>query len=227
MNFGCGYDKRAGFLNVDIDAACQPDLLIENGDYSIIPRNHFDEINAHDVLEHIPRSQTLSALLDWASWLKIGGTLWCQTSSIVGVANWLQQTNKFDEHHRWTIHLFGNQAHPGDFHYIGFTELTLKVYLLAAELELQKMELRDGWLLGVTATKKKAWDGYIASLCDENDQIFIRETFQRAVDQEPSAESLHVYTLRLKSKSATRWQIAKEVFQSNHRLFQTAAQYSL
>jgi hypothetical protein len=227
MNFGCGYEKREGYLNVDIDPACRPDLLIREGDYSRIPHDHFEEIYASDVLEHILRAQTLSALLDWASWLKTGGTLWFQTSSMLGVAEWLQRTKTFSEHHRWTIGMFGSQAHEGDFHHTGFTELTLKVHLLAAELELQKMEMRDGWLVRITATKERAWDGYIASLSRETDEAFIRETFQRAVGQEPSADQLRGYTMRLQTRSTTRWRIAKEVFQSDHRLFVTAARYSL
>ena len=124
--------------------------------------------------------------------------------------------------------MFGNQAHAGDIHYTGFTELSLKVYLLAAELELQDMALRDGWLLSVTATKNTAWDGYIAALAAESDAVFVRETFRRAVDEEPQSDfQLQGYLDRLKAQSATRWQIAKEVFQSDHRLFVTAARHSL
>jgi hypothetical protein len=73
MNFGCGYDRREGYLNVDIHPECRPDLLIKRDDYSAIPHNYFNEILAHDVLEHIPRARTLSMLLNWASWLAGGG----------------------------------------------------------------------------------------------------------------------------------------------------------
>jgi predicted SAM-dependent methyltransferase len=90
LNIGCGHDKRAGYLNIDVDPACAPDLLIRGGDYSAIPFNYFDEIVAKDVLEHIGRADTLSALLDWASWLKIGGTIEIETSSILGVAEMLR-----------------------------------------------------------------------------------------------------------------------------------------
>jgi len=91
LNVGCGYDKRAGYLNIDIHAACEPDILIRDGDYSAIPHDHFEEVYAHDVLEHFPRRQTLGVLLDWASWLKTGGKLLCQTTSILGAADHLQR----------------------------------------------------------------------------------------------------------------------------------------
>jgi hypothetical protein len=38
LNIGCGQDKREGYLNVDVDPVCAPDLLIVDGDYSAIPR---------------------------------------------------------------------------------------------------------------------------------------------------------------------------------------------
>jgi len=228
LNVGCGQDKRAGYLNIDIDPACRPDILIAGRDYSAIPHDYFEEVYANDVLEHFPRTETLGVLLDWASWLKIGGTLWCQTSSMLGVADRLRQTTTFADHHAWTRCMFGNQAHEGDIHYTGFTELSLKVYLLAAELELKETVLRDGWLLGVTAVKKTAWDGYIPSLAGESDEVFVKETFRRGVDEEPKSDfQLQGYLDRLKSQSVTRWQVAKEVFQSDHRLFVTAARYSL
>ena len=227
LNIGCGYDKRAGYLNVDIDPECRPDLLIKDGDTSAIPHNYFEEVYANDVLEHFPRTQTLSVLLDWASWLKIGGTLWCQTSSIIGLADLLRQRTTFEVHHGLTKCMFGNQAHEGDFHYTGFTEVTLKVHLLAAELDVKEIVLREGWLFGVTAIKNKAWDGYIPTLTEQSDETFVRETFRRAVEEEPSPEALESYAGRLKAQSATRWQIAKEVFESDHRLWVTAVRHSL
>jgi len=227
LNVGCGHDKRAGYLNVDIDPQCEPDLLIRNGDYSAIPRGHFEEVYANDVLEHVPRTQTLGVLLDWASWLKTGGTLLCQTTSIVDLADLIRRSPKFAEHHGLTLCLFGNQAHAGDFHYTSFTEITLKAHLLAAELELQEMTLRDGWLFAVKAVKERAWDGYIPSLAGQSDEAFVRETFRRGVDEEPPAAALASYAGRLKAQSATRWQIAREVFQSEHRLSVTAKRHSL
>ena len=227
LNVGCGYDKRAGYLNVDIDPKCQPDLLIKDGDTSAIPHDHFEEVYANDVLEHFPRTQTLSVLLDWASWLKTGGTLRCQTTSMIDLADLLRRSTKFELHHGFTKCMFGNQAHAGDFHYTGFTEVTLKGYLLAAELELQDIVLRDGWLFAVTAIKNRAWDGYIAALAGQSDETFVRETFRRALDEEPPSAALASYAGRLKAHSVTRWQIAKEVFETDHRLWVTAQRHKL
>jgi len=227
LNIGCGYDKRAGYLNVDIDPECRPDLLIKDGDTSAIPHDYFEEVYANDVLEHFPRTQTLSVVLDWASWLKTGATLRCQTSSIIDLADLLRNRTNFEAHHGLTKCMFGNQAHQGDFHFTGFTEVTLKGHLLAAELDVQEIVLREGWLLAVAAIKNRAWDGYIAPLAGQSDEIFVRETFRRGVDEEPTPAALESYVGRLKARSATRWQIAKEVFASEHRLWVIAARECL
>jgi len=87
--------------------------------------------------------------------------------------------------------------------------------------------MHDDWLISVTAAKEKAWDGYITSLAGQSDEVFVRETFQRAVDDEPSSASLEGYLGQLNSRSATRRQVAKDVFQSEHRLVVTAARHSL
>ncbi|MGB9366634.1 MAG: hypothetical protein WCE79_11550 [Xanthobacteraceae bacterium] len=225
LNFGCGYDKRAGYLNVDIKPECQPDLLVKDGDTSAIPHDYFEEVYANDVLEHVPRTQTLSVLLDWASWLKIGGTLRCQTTSMIDLADLLRRGTTFEIHHGLTKCMFGNQVHEGDFHYTGFTEITLRGHLLAAELDVKDIVLREGWLFGVTAIKNRAWDGYIPALAGQSDEAFVRETFRRGVDEEPSLAALTSYVGRLEAQSATRWQIAKEVFQSEHRLAVTAVRH--
>ena len=64
---------------------------------------------------------------------------------------------RFDEHYGWTLCLFGSQAHPGDFHHTGFTELSLKVYLAAAGFELEAFHVNDCWLFDVRRVKAMDW----------------------------------------------------------------------
>jgi hypothetical protein len=104
---------------------CNPDLLTVNDDYSAIPTVYFEEVIAFDVIEHIPRARTISTLLDWNSYLVPEGCLVVQTSSILGVAQQLMKIQTFEHHFNWSSCLFGNQKHPGYFHFNGFTEQTL------------------------------------------------------------------------------------------------------
>lgn len=60
LNIGCGFDKREGFINMDISNDIHPDIL---HDMNNIPYpfkdNTFDYILAKDVLEHIPKHNLL------------------------------------------------------------------------------------------------------------------------------------------------------------------------
>jgi hypothetical protein len=227
LNVGCGYDKKTGYLNIDVDPACAPDLLIRNNDYSVIPHRHFEEVYAKDVLEHIPRPAVLGALLDWSTWLKPGGTLYVQTSSILGAADRLREAKTFADQNVWTICLFGNQAHPGDFHHVGFTELTLRIHLLAACLDMESLDMRDGWMFCVNARKNKGWDDFVFGLDHLADEPFIAEIYRHAVGREPSADTRDYLLRQLRLRWMTRQLAAKHLFESPERLFYTAARAGL
>jgi predicted SAM-dependent methyltransferase len=93
LNIGCGYDKRVGYLNVDIDPNCTPDLLLgQDGDLGALPKRHFEEILARDVLEHFPRSESLRNLLIWNELLQLNGELRIVTSDILAVATKMTET---------------------------------------------------------------------------------------------------------------------------------------
>ena len=225
INVGCGQDKRPGYLNIDVDPASRADILIVDNNDSVIPRNHFEEVLAHDVLEHIPRAKSLAALLDWADYLIDGGKLILQTSSILGVAEKLQQSKRYEQQHAWTVCLFGNQAHPGDFHLTGFTELTLKVHLLAAGFTIDHLALREDWLLTAEATKVYDW----AASCDAtvgSDTEFMREAYQRAVFRDVEGEELESATRALKLGVARKVAL-KAIYASPERLFRVAQRNDL
>jgi len=227
INVGCGYDKKADYLNIDMDPACSPDLLIRNNDHSIIPHRHFDEVYAKDVMEHIPRPAVLGAVLDWASWLKPGGRLFVQTSSVLDAADRLREAVSFADQTVWTICLFGNQAHPGDFHHVGFTVTTLKVHLLAAGFEIDSIRLLDRWMFCVDAHKASGWDDF-AYACDAlDDGAFIAEIYRHAVGRAPSSDTRDYLLHQLQTRRMTRQQAAKHLFESSERLYYVAAQAGL
>jgi hypothetical protein len=220
INIGCGHDKFPGYLNVDVDPACSPDILLVAGDDSMIPRKHFSEVYANDVLEHIPRAKTLGALLDWADYLVEGGKLVIQTSSILGVAAKLRELPSYQEQHGWTICLFGNQAHPGDFHFTGFTDVTLKVHFHAAGFRIDSVGLRDDWLLTMEGTKVENW----TALCDadiHSDAEFLQEAYRRALFREIDKPAL-TQTIHALETGASRKDVLKALYASPERLFRVA-----
>lgn len=184
INFGCGYDKREGYLNVDADPACKPDVLIPIGDLSSLPKRHFKEVLAKDVLEHIPRAKSLDALLEFSSLLCDSGTLFVQTTSITQVAKKLADNPSFADQYGWTICLFGNQVHPGDFHYTGFTDTTLTVHLAAAGFEVMNKGMVEDWCMWRECRKVDAWDDLLTSNMDGQQLIAsaYEKFFRRPID---------------------------------------------
>ncbi len=195
LNFGCGWDKREGYINLDIAPQVEPDLLIVNNDYSMLPKNHYKEIVANDVLEHIPRELTLSTLLDWAEYLKMGGKLHLQTTSVLGVARQLKK-NSFGSQNSWLTYLFGNQAHEGDYHFTSFTETTLKVYLAAAGFTIDSLEERDKWLFFVDAHKSYDWAALLNKCRGKTDEAFIKAAFREVLGHEPDTAYTPVFSER-------------------------------
>lgn len=54
LNLGCGSYKKPGFLNVDNEPSAEPDLLLDLEQIPYpFPDNHFEEIRAYHVLEHL------------------------------------------------------------------------------------------------------------------------------------------------------------------------------
>ena len=223
LNVGCGYDKRTGYLNIDVDPACQPDLLIVDNDLSALPKGHFEEVLALDVLEHIPRLHTLGALLEWADLLVDGGSLILQTSSITGVAEQLEKNaDSFREQFGWTLCLFGSQAHPGDFHYTGFTEMSLQVQLLAAGFDVNRMWITDHWLLHAEATKSHSWTSVLRDAGSVDDREFIGLLYQQTLGRDPEPSSVDYLAGELASGALDRRAVAKHVSSSTERLFVVA-----
>jgi predicted SAM-dependent methyltransferase len=156
LNLGCGYDKRDGFLNVDSDPNCRPDMLVDVLDPSTLPSGHFDEILALDVLEHLPRVETDRALQEWTRLLRPGGTIRIRVPSYLHLVERLLTAGDYDSdaHHRSTMHLaYGTQAHGGDFHHTCFTPLSLREYLSRAGLGVREAFIVDGWMFEVVAVK--------------------------------------------------------------------------
>jgi hypothetical protein len=175
---------------------------------------------AADVLEHIPRAKTLAALLDWADYLIHGGTLIVQTSSILDVASKLRQFPRYRDQHTWTTCLFGTQAHPGDFHQTGFTDVTLKVQLLSAGFRIDRLELKGDWLLRAEATKVENW----AALCDADigsDIAFFNEVYRSALARDAAEREIADWTEAMR-RGALRKDVLKVVYGSPERLFHVA-----
>lgn len=222
INVGCGFDHRPGYINVDMDPACNPDILIADNNFSNLPRQAYDEVLAKDVMEHIMRVETPGAVLEWADLLKIGGMLEIQTSNVFGVVKMMEENWNYRAHAHCSIYMFGNQAHAGDFHHTGFTELTLKTQILSAGFEIVEMELRDQWLFWLRA--KKIWDWTALERTGENlsNRDFVRSAYLEILAREPEEDAQALLTAWLDDGKKTRREILKHLASSPERLEKTA-----
>ncbi|XDJ35399.1 MAG: methyltransferase [Burkholderia sp.] len=224
LNIGCGYDKREGYLNIDMDPACNPDVLIKNNNFSNFPRREFREVLAKDVLEHIPRSNTADAILEWADLLEIGGALSLQTSSILGVADLMRRHENYANQANFTIYLFGNQAHPGDFHYTGFTTATLKIHIISAGFEIDSFSLEDHWLFAVRARKVLDWTELARTGASLSDLEFVEEAYSLALFRAPEDFFRRVDLEALESGKLSRREFLKKLYSSEERRLRISQQ---
>lgn len=153
LNVGCGFDRREGYLNVDFQDFHEPDLVADVRDLAVLPGGHFDEVLALDVLEHLPRSDTLSTLREWRRVLADGGRLHLQLPDVMGVAHLLRVRDTASGHEEQLHSLFGTQAYTGDFHLAGFTDLHLIECLAEAGFDHISLERRDYWMITADAYK--------------------------------------------------------------------------
>lgn len=71
LNLGCGYDHKDGWINLDIDKTCQPDILASALDLPFAD-NSIDEIICRHVVEHFSPDEAQQFFNEVYRVLKIG-----------------------------------------------------------------------------------------------------------------------------------------------------------
>jgi len=146
LNLGSGWDKRPGYLNVDLHGFHRPDLVGDVRSLPMLPSGRYEEIVAQDVLEHLERDEVPPTLREWRRLLAVGGQLWLRVPDLLSLADWLRADDAPDRHRRVMQLLFGTQAYDGDYHHAGFTDVLLIDELHRAGFGHCELELRDDWL---------------------------------------------------------------------------------
>jgi predicted SAM-dependent methyltransferase len=80
INLGCGHKKLDGYINIDADESCRPDICADACLLSWIPDCLVEEIRMDAVFEHIYKSERAGAIKEWFRLLTSGGKL---------VINWI------------------------------------------------------------------------------------------------------------------------------------------
>ncbi len=227
LNLGCGWDLRAGYLNVDLHDFHGPDLVADVTDLAMLPDGRYVEILAQDVLEHLPRTATLATLCKWNRLLAPGGTLVLRIPSLLDLATlFADPGHQAPEQQEWLMQcLFGTQAYTGDVHLTSFTRPLLAHHLEQAGFGVRTWELRDQWLfeLEVEKTGAPRLDSTLVEHEDLLRQVgdqarFLDEAYQRVLGREPDPVGQEFFLARLRAGDLTTRQVLETLLASPERL---------
>lgn len=222
LNLGCGFDKRPNYTNVDLSEMHGPDIVADVLNLGFLPKNHYSEIIAQDILEHLPRTSTRRALLHWASLLKHKGILKVRVPNILGAARMLADpgNQSIDQQERIIQNLFGTQAYTGDFHLTTFTEVTIKFYLRQCGFSIVEFKELHEWLFDISASKEKDvssrdigdFSDLLSSKFDNQD--FIKSCYKEILRREVDDEGAKFYLTELDAQRIKREQLISILVES-------------
>jgi predicted SAM-dependent methyltransferase len=204
LNLGCGFDRREGCLNVDLHPFHHPDLVCDVLDLAPLPDGFYEHALAQDVLEHLPRLKTRTALTEWNRVLAVGGLLELRVPDVLGLARLLElPENQLPERQEELLqNLFGTQLYPGDFHYIGFTEPFLRALLEECGFAIEQLAREEGWLFHVVALKlRDVRRNPLLAIAD--DAEFVRAAYRDLLGREADPGGFD-YHFRLLAEGASR-----------------------
>jgi predicted SAM-dependent methyltransferase len=211
LNLGCGLDHRNGYLNVDMNVWHQPDLLADVCKLGFLPAQYYDEILAQDVLEHLPRTQTLPVLAHWNRPLKMEGKILLRVPSVLGIAELLKRADHQHPAKQEELiqFLFGTQAYTGDFHFTSFTQVLLEHYLKSAGFRPLKIELMHDWLFDATGEKVEHIDAppvrdFGELLGVAGDEAFVRACYREILQRDPDPGGIDYFLGGLRDGSMGR-----------------------
>jgi predicted SAM-dependent methyltransferase len=198
LNLGCGHDLRDGYINVDLHARHNPDLVADITKLDMLPSASFDEIVAQDVLEHLERYRVQGALNEWSRLLANEGVLCVRVPSMEHMFKALcKPENRPVQKAEEMIHkIYGTQAYTGDYHLSGFTASLLESKLEIAGLQVCSAVIKWDMVYDIVARKHKG---------ELEDPIeFIHQAYFKILGRAADISGLEHFSQRLQSGDLTR-----------------------
>lgn len=160
LDVGCGSNPYVAkenevVITADIRVEVKPNVVCDIRELPF-ETNYFDMVRASHVLEHFGRNETHKVLDGWVRVLKIGGQLEIVVPNITWAAwkivNTFTGLDNLEDEDTVISVLYGDQSYKENFHYIGFTEQTLRRELKLMNLDIKQIS-NEGYELKMTATK--------------------------------------------------------------------------
>src|SRR3990167_419723 len=128
LNLGCGESKRKGYLNVDSEPQCEPDVC-GRIEYMECEDGSVDEIIFSHVLEHLDMATAGAMLRRFYQWLKPDGKLIISVPNLSLIAKFISEGCEDDILFNW---LYGSGLNNNMSHRWGYTDKALKKALTRA-----------------------------------------------------------------------------------------------
>ena len=198
LNLGCGRDKKNDYLNIDLHPSHDPDLLCDVTNLEVLPDEYYTYILANDILEHIPRNKCLYTLKEWNRLLQTGATLEIQVPNIIGLLKLFTQAENQNiaAQEELSRCLYGTQNYTGDYHFNGFTDITIEHNLQQSGFKIINKTIRDEWLFVIQAEKIKHIPRDPLIFIDNNEQ-FIEQAYEQLLGRKADTEGKNYYLQQL------------------------------
>jgi predicted SAM-dependent methyltransferase len=135
LNMGCGKKKKVGYLNVDVDVAVKPDMVVLLGPSLPFGSGTFSLIEAYHVVEHVYPWVSSDIFKEFWRILKPGGKLAIECPNIAAACAWLSQNSDYGPDSQmgmWAIYGDPNPQNHLHMHKWGYTPVTLSACLKQA-----------------------------------------------------------------------------------------------
>jgi SAM-dependent methyltransferase len=135
LNMGCGKRKKVGYLNVDVDVAVKPDMVVLLGPALPFASGTFSLIEAYHVVEHVYPWVSSDIFKEFLRILKPGGKLAIECPNIEAACAWLCQNLDYGPDSQmgmWAIYGDPNPQNRLHMHKWGYTPVTLSACLKQA-----------------------------------------------------------------------------------------------
>ena len=124
INLGCGYDKRDGYVNIDIRPEVEPDIIEDVSKLESIKDGSCEVIYASHILEHFSWRDTDKILALWLRKLKRGGLLYIKVPNLMDIITQTYYSTK-----KWSqliSDIYGGQEYKENYHKTGFEPIDIK-----------------------------------------------------------------------------------------------------
>lgn len=135
LNLGCGSQKLEGYIGIDVEESCKPDVIC-NFLTQPLPyeENSVEQVVMFHTIEHIRKRYHKFILGECRRVLQVGGRLILSYPDFWTCAqNW--HTNYKGQKDFWEATLFGLQQYPSDFHVCAMDPPALELLLVGLGFE--------------------------------------------------------------------------------------------